>query len=250
MRLESEGSDGNERLANRFIERLGGALWVIDANLVGKASIAGPLNQLKASGKPVICVINRIDEYQGDPAEIVTFVERSYPGVFVSVIPISAYSAFLAKSTGQESPELDNLWNLALSVVSSDEAQGEDARLKGTAKVAARDVGHAVVALRRELQDRIGLVEHVRFNLRTASGKLFSALPQVVKEETDKAFSALEAEIWKLIESSQSQGNGAAIPVDKVIALSQGRSQAIRIDRYRDSLFNAAIESSLDHPNR
>ena len=141
------GSDGNERLANRFIERLGGALWVIDANLVGKASIAGPLNQLKASGKPVICVINRIDEYQGDPAEIVRFVERSYPGVFVSVIPISAYSAFAAKSTGQESPELDRLWKQVLSVMGTDEAQGEEARLRGTAKVVALDVGHAVVAL-------------------------------------------------------------------------------------------------------
>lgn len=237
------GSDGNERLANRFIERLGGALWVIDANLVGKASIADPLNQLKASGKPVICVINRIDEYQGNPAEIVTFVERSYPGVFVSVIPISAYSAFVAKSTGQESPELDNLWNQVLSAMGSDEAQGEEARLKGTAKVAARDVGHAIVALRRELQDRIGLVEHVRFNLRTASGKLFVALPQVVKEETDKAFSALEAEIWKLIESSQNHGKGAAIPVDKVIAL-------LRDDRKLSALTDTVTHASMQRLNR
>lgn len=233
------GSDDNERLANRFIERLGGALWVIDANLVGKASIAGPLNQLKASGKPVICVINRIDEYQGDSAEIVTFVERSYPGVFVSIIPISAYSAFVAKSTGQESPELDSLWKQVLSVMGSDEAQGEEARLKGTAKVAARDVGHAVVALRRELQDRIGLVEHVRFNLRTASGKLFLALPQVVKEETDKAFSELEAEIWKLIEPSQGQVKGAAIPVDKVIALLKNDS---RLSALTDTVTHASMQ--------
>jgi len=237
------GSDGNERLANRFIERLGGALWVIDANLVGKASIAGPLNQLKASGKPVICVINRIDEYQGDPAEIVTFVERSYPGVFVSVIPISAYSAFMAKSAGQESPELDNLWKQVLSVMGSDEAQGEEARLKGTVKVAARDVGHAVVALRRELQDRIGLVEHVRFNLRTASGKLFLALPQVVKEETDKAFSELEAEIWKLIESSQGPGKSAAIPVDKVIAL-------LKDDRRLSAMTDTVTQASMQRLNR
>ncbi len=237
------GSDGNERLANRFIERLGGALWVIDANLVGKASIAGPLNQLKASGKPVICVINRIDEYQGDTAEIVTFVERSYPGVFISVIPISAYSAFVAKSTGQESTELDNLWKQVLSVMGSDEAQGEEARLKGTAKVAARDVGHAVVALRRELQDRIGLVEHVRFNLRTASGKLFLVLPQVVKEETDKAFSELEAEIWKLIESSQGPDKSAAIPVDKVIAI-------LKDDRRLSSLTDTVTHASMQRLNR
>jgi GTPase SAR1 family protein len=81
------GNEGNERLANHFIERLGGALWVMDATLVGKASIAGPLNQLKSSGKPVICVLNRIDEYRGDPAEIVRFVEHSYPGVFSAVVP-------------------------------------------------------------------------------------------------------------------------------------------------------------------
>jgi hypothetical protein len=237
------GSDGNERLANRFIERLGGALWVIDANLVGKASIAGPLNQLKASGKPVICVINRIDEYQGDPAEIVRFVERSYPGVFVSVIPISAYSAFVAKSTGQESPELDGLWKQVLSVMGTDEAQGEEARLRGTTKVVARDVGHAVVALRRELQDRIGLVEHVRFNLRAARGKLFQTLPQVIKEETDKAFFELEAEVWKLIESSSGQSKGGAIPVDKVIAL-------LKDDRRLSALTDTVTHASMQRLNR
>lgn len=237
------GSDENERLANRFIERLGGALWVIDANLVGKASIAGPLNQLKASGKPVICVINRIDEYQGDPTEIVTFVKRSYPGVFVSVISISAYSAFVAKSEGQESPELDNLWKQVLHVMGSDEAQGEESRLKSTSKVAARDVGLAVVTLRRELQDRIGLVDHVRFNLRTACGKLFLALPQVVKDETDKAFSELETEIWKLIESSQELGKVAAIPVDKVIAL-------LKDERKLKILTDTVTRASLQQLNR
>ena len=236
------GSDGNERLANRFIERLGGALWVIDASLVGKASIAGPLNQLKASGKPVICVVNRIDEYQGDPAEIVSFVARSYPGVFVAIVPISAYFACIAKSTGQESPELDKLWKLVLSVMGSDEAQGEEARLKGTVKVASQDVGHAVVALRRELQDRIGLVEHVRFNLRIACGKLFLVLPQIVKEETDKAFSELEAEVWKLTESSQAAGKGAAILVDKVIAL-------LKDDRRLSKLTDMVIHASMQRLN-
>lgn len=237
------GSDGNERLANRFIERLGGALWVIDATLVGKASIAGPLNQLKASGKPVICVINRIDKYQGDPAEIVRFVERSYPGVFVSVIPISAYSAFAAKSKGQESPELDGLWKLVLSVMGADEAQGEVARLRGATNVAAQDVGHALIALRRELHDRIGLVEHVRFNLRTASEKLFLTLPQVVKEETDKAFSELEAEVWKLIEPSPGQSRGAAIPVDKVITL-------LKDDRRLSALTDTVTHAAMQRLNR
>ena len=233
------GSSANERAANRFIELVGGALWVVDATLVGRASIAGPLNQLKASGKPVICVINHIDVYQGDPAEIVRFVERCYPGVFVAVVPISAKSAFLAKSTGQETLELDSLWTQVLSVMGTDEAQGEEARLKGAAKVVARDIRHAVVALRRELQDRIGLVEHVRFNLRTASGKLFLTLPQVVKQETDKAFSELEAEVWRLIESSPGQSKGAAIPVDKVIALLKDDR---RLSVLTDTVTHAAMQ--------
>lgn len=213
------GSDGNESLANRFIERLGGALWVMDANLVGKASIAGPLNQLKSSGKPVICILNRIDEYRGDPAEVVHFVERSYPGLFSAVVPISAYSAFLDKTSGRASPELDGLWTMVLSVMGGDEAQGGETRLKGTAGVVARDVGRAVVALKRELQDRIGLVEHMRYNLRAASAKLFLALPQVLGTETDKAFAVLEAEVWKLVDAARGDNKAAPIPVDKVIAL-------------------------------
>ncbi len=60
------GSDDNERLANRFLEKLGGAIWVIDINLIGKASINRPLSHLKQTGKPVIGVLNRIDEYEYD----------------------------------------------------------------------------------------------------------------------------------------------------------------------------------------
>ncbi len=251
------GSEGNERLANRFIERLGGALWVMDANLVGKASIAGPLNQLKLSGKPVICVLNRIDEYSGDPAEVVRFVERSYPGLFSAIVPISAYSAFLDKTSGRASPELDGLWTLVLSVMGGGEAQGGETRLKGTAGVAAREVGRAVVALKRELQDRIGLVEHMRYNLRDASATLFLALPQELSAETDKAFAVLEADVWKLVDATRGDKNAAIIPVDKVIVLlkDERRLSALtetvtgatmqRLNRLWSSLTNDAFSLSL-----
>jgi hypothetical protein len=211
------GSEVNERLANRFIERLGGALWVMDANLVGKASIAGPLNQLKTSGKPVICVLNRIDEYSGDPTEIIHFIERSYPGVFSAIVPISAYTAFLDKISGRSSPDLDDLWSIVLSVMGGDEAQGGETRLQGTIGIAGKKVGCAVVALKRELQDRIGLVEHMRYNLRAAGAKLFIALPQVLAEETEKAFTALETELWKLVDDAKGDRKDAPIPVDRVI---------------------------------
>ena len=213
------GNEANERLANRFIERLGGALWVMDANLVGKASISGPLNQLKSSGKPMICVLNRIDEYSGDPTEVVRFVERSYPGLFSAIVPISSYSAFLDKTSGRASPELDGLWALVLSVMGGGEAQGGETRLKGAVGVAASEVGRAVVALKRELQDRIGLVEHMRYNLRDASTTLFLALPQVLSAETDKAFAVLEADLWKLVNVTRSDSKAGPIPVDKVVAL-------------------------------
>ena len=251
------GSEENERLANRFIERLGGALWVMDANLVGKASIAGPLNQLKSSGKPVICVLNRIDEYRGDPAEVVRFVERSYPGLFSAIIPISAYSAFLDKTSGRASPELDGLWTLVLSVMGGGEAQGGETRLKGTAGVAAREVGRAVVALKRELQDRIGLVEHMRYNLRDASATLFLALPQELSAETDKAFAVLEADVWKLVDATRGDNKAGSIPVDKVIVLlkDERRLSALtetvtgatmqRLNRLWSSLTNDAFSLSL-----
>jgi GTPase SAR1 family protein len=212
------GSEGNERLANRFIERLGGALWVMDANLIGKASIAGPLNQLKDSGKPVICILNRIDEYSGDPTEIIHFVERSYPGVFSAIVPISAYTAFLDKISGRTSPDIDDLWSIVLSVMGGDEAQGGDTRLQSTIGIAGKKVGSAVVALKRELQDRIGLVEHMRYNLRAAGAKLFLALPHVLADETEKAFTALEIDLWKQVDDAKGGRKDVPIPVDMVIA--------------------------------
>ena len=233
------GNEGNEKLSNKFIERLGGALWVIDATLVGKASISGPLNQLKASGKPVICVINHIDKYQGDPVEIIQFIERSYPRVFAEIVSISALSAFSSRVSGQESPELEQLWNKVLSVMGADEVQGEAIRLKSTIAIVAKSVGQAVIALRRDVQDRIGLVEHIRFNLRSASDRLFLSLPQILTEETEKAFSDLEAEVWRLIDQSKGQTKNAAIPADRVIELLKDEH---RLSALTETVTQAAVQ--------
>jgi hypothetical protein len=120
-----------------------------------------------------------------------------------------------------------------------DEAQGGETRLKGAAGVAAREVGRAVVDLRRELQDRIGLVEHMRYNLRAASAKLFLALPQILGAETDKAFAELEADVWKLVDAARCVRKDTPMPVDKVIALLKDER---RLSALTETVTGAALQ--------
>ena len=90
-----------------------------------------------------------------------------------------------------------------------------------------------------DVYKRQGLVEHMRYNLRAASAKLFLALPQVLGTETDKAFAVLEAEVWKLVDAARGDNKAAPIPVSythldvyKRQALSMSARYGARCRRY------------------
>ena len=212
------GSDDNERLANRFLEKLGGAIWVIDITLVGKASINRPLSHLKQTGKPVIGVLNRIDEYEGDLDEAIEFVHKTYPEIFIKILPMSALDELDTVLEGKTSTAIEELWSTVLSTFGRDQDQGIETRFNKTMETVNDELAKQIGALRRLVQDQIGLCEHLRYNLDSEKKRLLQNFPSVVREHADRVFGELETDIWKYLDATRGSSEDRAKSIDNVMA--------------------------------
>ena len=231
------GNDDNERLANRFLEKLGGAIWVIDITLVGKASINRPLSHLKQTGKPVIGVLNRIDEYEGDPEDAIKFVHKTYPELFTQILPMSALDALDTILDGETSSSVEELWSIVLSTFGRDQDQGIETRLNKTMEAVNNELAQNIGALRRSIQDQIGLCEHLRYNLDNEKQRLLLNLPSVVRHHADRAFDELETDIWKHLDDKNESPKNRGEGIDKVMErLSQKSTYDVVAKKIKDSV--------------
>jgi len=195
------GSDNNERLANRFLEKLGGAIWVIDITLIGKSSINRPLAYLKKTGKPIIGVLNRIDEYEGDIDDAIKVVHKTYPDIFTQILPISALDALDTVLEGRTSNSIEELWSTVLSIFGEGQQQGSDARVKKILETNSMDLAQNIADLRRSVQDQVGLCEHLRYNLEDEKDLLLKKLYSIATDHANREFDAKETKIWKHFDS-------------------------------------------------
>ena len=96
------GNAANEDLANRFLDRITAAVWVLDAELLGNAGILEPLKRLQDAGKSVLVVINRVDALDEEQIEeAVEFVRETYESFAATVSPFSALEAVEARRAGR-----------------------------------------------------------------------------------------------------------------------------------------------------
>ena len=212
------GSDDNERLANRFLEKLGGAIWVIDITLVGKASINRPLTHLKQTGKPVIGVLNRIDEYDGDIDDAVKFIHKTYPEVFAQILPMSAIDALDKILDSKIDSSVENLWSTVLSTFGVDQEQGLKTRFENTMEAVNQELALHVGSLRRSVQDQIGLCEHIRYNLINDKKLLLENFTSILKKHSDRVFEEIETDIWKYLDTKSSSQKDRDEGIDYVVA--------------------------------
>ena len=205
------GGSVNQIVADGFLDKLGAALWVFDATLLGKATIAASLHKLKQCGKPVIAVINRIDEFNDSIDEAYELLKKIYPSTFDSAVAISALESFEATERGESSESLEHLWREIERCVGISAEGGEETRIERATMLACDDFGRWVTTVRREVQDMIGLIDHVRENLDASRHKILGHLEGILAEETDHVFRQIEVElstqVARLNNSSESAAN-------------------------------------------
>lgn len=208
------GSSSNQAVADKFIEKLGAALWVFDATLLGKATIAAALSNLKKSGKPVIAVINRIDEFNDSIEEAFELIKKIYPDTFDSLIAISALESFDAVTRGESCERLAHLWKEVERCVGVTTDEVDVARIERAANLACSDFGRWTTGWRRNVQDIVGLVDHVRENLDVSSKKVIQQIENILSEEADQAFGQIEIELSAQVAKLNSSDDSASKVID------------------------------------
>lgn len=89
-------TQSNEDTTLEFIQKADVVLWVFSAHHLGQSDIEDQLENIKSYGKPVIAVINRLDEVSAEANELEMYIEDHLGFYIDEAFAISAYNAYQA----------------------------------------------------------------------------------------------------------------------------------------------------------
>lgn len=233
------GSEENDLVAQHYVAMLGGAIWVMDATLVGKAAIANPIARMHADGKPIVCVLNRIDEVTNeDPETLRGSIARSYPGVFAEIVTFSAQTALDSAADGVLSSESVRLWDVIKQAIGASAGAGNITRTLLTKTNFNTQVAAQLQDLKRNIQDRIGALEHFRSGLDEAKRQTLKAVAEHLEQRAESVFAELESRVeGKLAQSSWSPRS-----IDEITSLLSDSKMLSEISR-------RVADEALTHAN-
>lgn len=84
----------NQDTTNDYIMESDVVLWVLSAHHIGQASIIDRIQEVKNQGKPIVLIINRVDQVSGDVDRLIDYVEDEYFMYVEEVFTLSAIQAF------------------------------------------------------------------------------------------------------------------------------------------------------------
>lgn len=90
--ITSENADRTEK----YIQNADIVIWVINGNYLGQADINEEILKVAGLGKPIIGVINRVDEVEADREELIEYLDNELGIYFAKIFALSAYEAFNA----------------------------------------------------------------------------------------------------------------------------------------------------------
>lgn len=95
----------NVEVTKNIMQDVDLALWIFNANHLGQSDIMGEVASLAQLGKPIIAVINKIDEVEESPEKLIRYLNRSSGEYFKEIFAISAYQALNTNDDNQEFKE-------------------------------------------------------------------------------------------------------------------------------------------------
>lgn len=91
--LNTVTSENAERTED-YIANSDVILWILNSNHLGQSDISEKIEEVLDYGKPIICVLNRIDEINGDTSEVVEYVKNEMGYMFSEIFATSAKKAW------------------------------------------------------------------------------------------------------------------------------------------------------------
>jgi tetratricopeptide (TPR) repeat protein/GTP-binding protein EngB required for normal cell division len=149
----------HEATARQFIAQADAVVWLFTAGQAGKASEREALEHIRAEGKRVLGVVNKVDQVPDEIGTIVDHLRREVDTLVEDLVPVSARRALAARLSGQSD---DPSWTHLEAALESRffrraRALKRDAIAKrlGALLAAARDDADARAADARERDERL-----------------------------------------------------------------------------------------------
>ncbi len=80
----------NVNRTENYIANADVILWVLNSNHIGQRDVTEKIEDVLEYGKPVICVLNRVDEIDGDINELVAYVQNEMGYMFTEIFTTNA----------------------------------------------------------------------------------------------------------------------------------------------------------------
>ena len=93
----------NSSRTQGYFQQADVVLWVLNGHYLGQSDVTDELEKVAELGKPIIAIINRVDELEGERDKYVRYVKRELGIYLREVFPLSAIQAFEALMSNNKS---------------------------------------------------------------------------------------------------------------------------------------------------
>jgi len=107
----------NAEITQNIMQDVDLALWVFNANHLGQTDIMQRVAELAKLGKPIIAVINKIDETEDSPEKLTRYLRRNSDEFFQDIFAISAFDALNQKQDSEYLEYFDEFKNYLVEQV-------------------------------------------------------------------------------------------------------------------------------------
>lgn len=92
----------NQETTKDFIQKADVVLWVLSVHHLGQVGIDEEIMEVAEHGKPIIMLVNRIDQANENVEEIMEFIDDTYGFYIDAAFPVSGFKAFEGKKHQNE----------------------------------------------------------------------------------------------------------------------------------------------------
>jgi GTPase SAR1 family protein len=99
----------HERVAREFVDEADAIIWIFSATRGGAASEAGVLKSMRADGRQVLGVLNKVDTLDPEERdELITYLKEQFGDVLLDIIPVCASEALERRVGVDPSERIDD----------------------------------------------------------------------------------------------------------------------------------------------
>lgn len=130
-------TENNAKIAREYVQKADVVLWVFNGLHLGQSDVTQELCEVARLGKPVIGIINRMDQIEASPERVIAYIRRELGMYLQDVFVLSGEQAFIGVQQGnQELQEASGFTAICQYLEESIHASADKVKAASTASTA------------------------------------------------------------------------------------------------------------------